>query len=63
VLAPAYVARQADDLGVPIDDELALMLVHGLLHLMGWDHPDDESAAAMEAREAAILARVGRGRR
>ena len=63
VIAPAYVARQAADLGVSVDDEVALMVVHGLLHLMGWDHPDDESAAAMEARESTILARVGRDRR
>jgi probable rRNA maturation factor len=63
VIAPSYVARQAEDFGVPLDDELALMVVHGMLHLMGWDHPDDDAAAAMEAREAAVLARVGRSRR
>lgn len=63
VIAPSYVARQAEEYGVTLEDELALMLVHGMLHLMGWDHPDDSEAEAMEAREAAILARVGRVRR
>ena len=63
VIAPSYVTRQAAEFGVTLEDELALMLVHGMLHLMGWDHPDDEDAEAMEAREGAILARVGRTRR
>lgn len=63
VIAPAYVARQAADHDVAYGDELALMLVHGMLHLMGWDHPDDDAAEAMEAREASILSRVGRARR
>ena len=63
VISPAYVARQAERYEVTLDDELALMLVHGMLHLMGWDHPDDAEAEAMETREAAILARVGRTRR
>lgn len=63
VIAPSYVARQAVEYGVTLEDELALMLVHGMLHLMGWDHPDDTDAEAMEAREAEILARVGRTRR
>jgi probable rRNA maturation factor len=63
VIAPSYVARQAEEFGVTTDDELALMVVHGMLHLMGWDHPDDDAAEAMEAREGAILGRVGRDRR
>lgn len=63
VISPSYVARQAEEYEVTFDDELSLMLVHGMLHLMGWDHPDDDAAEAMEAREAAILSRVGRGRR
>ncbi len=63
VIAPSYVARQASEFGVTVEDELSLMVVHGMLHLMGWDHPDDADAEAMEAREAAILGRVGRSRR
>src|SRR6202035_1731094 len=40
---------------VPYVDELALLVVHGTLHLLGWDHAADEEAAAMEAREAELL--------
>jgi probable rRNA maturation factor len=39
------------------------MVVHGILHLMGWDHVDDGEAEAMEARERDILALVGVERR
>ena len=39
----------------PIEDEIALLLVHGILHLMGMDHDDDEEAEAMEAREGELL--------
>lgn len=63
VIAPSYVRRQAVDFEVEFGDELALMVVHGMLHLLGWDHETDEEAELMEAREAAILARVGRKRR
>lgn len=40
VLCPAYVARQAADHGRPFADELAMLTVHGLLHLLGMDHAD-----------------------
>ena len=38
------------------DDELALLVVHGVLHLLGHDHEDDAEAEAMEALEQAVLA-------
>lgn len=62
IIAPDKVSRQADERGVAFDDELSLMVVHGVLHLMGWDHPDDDLAERMEAKEADILARVGKAR-
>ena len=58
VLAPAYVARQAAAFGTTEADESRLLLVHGLLHLLGYDHLDEASAEAMEAREHALLALV-----
>ncbi len=61
-IAPAVVHRNADQRGVPFEDELALMVVHGLLHLLGWDHEADEDALRMESRERDLLARVGRVR-
>lgn len=39
------------------DDEVALLVVHGILHLLGMDHVDEEEAEAMEARERELLAR------
>ena len=35
------------------------MVVHGVLHLLGYDHENDRDAARMEAREAKILAQLG----
>jgi probable rRNA maturation factor len=62
VISPTYVQQQATERSVGFHDELSLMIVHGMLHLMGWDHPDDELAEHMERREAEILASVGRER-
>ena len=46
VLCPAVAARQASERGRPLADEVRLLTVHGLLHLLGMDHaePDDERA-------------------
>lgn len=63
VIAPSYVKRQAVDLGVAFEDEMALMVTHGILHLLGYDHVDDVGAERMEERERQILAEVGRTRR
>ena len=62
VIAPSYVRKQALGRDVGFEDEMALMVVHGMLHLMGWDHEDDAEAEHMEARESDILGTVGRER-
>lgn len=56
VLAPDYIARQAARFGTTAADEFRLLLVHGTLHLLGYDHLEDDEAEAMEAREDALLA-------
>ena len=56
VLAPAYIARQAASFCTTEADEFRLLLTHGLLHLLGYDHLDEDEAEAMEAREEALLA-------
>lgn len=56
VIAPAYVRAQARDSGEPFEEELSLLVVHGLLHLLGYDHQDDAQADAMEQREQQLLA-------
>lgn len=63
VIAPDYVRRQADQYGIGVDDEIALMVAHGILHLLGYDHQDDADAELMENRERDILASQGRNRR
>lgn len=63
VVAPAYVRRQASNFGVSYEDEMALMVTHGILHLLGYDHIDDTDAERMESRERELLALVGRKRR
>ena len=61
-ICPQIVGANAAAAGVPFPDELFLMVVHGILHLLGYDHFEDDQAAAMEAREAVLLASVGRTR-
>lgn len=63
IIAPSYVRRQADRLGVSFEDELYLMVTHGILHLLGYDHGSDNEAEKMEQRERDLLAKVGRERR
>jgi probable rRNA maturation factor len=57
------VKRQAGELEVDFEDEMALMVTHGILHLMGYDHQGDGDASAMESRETELLGLVGRKRR
>jgi len=59
VLAFETVSREAAEQQKPFADHLRHLVVHGVLHLLGHDHDDDRDAAAMEAREIAILAELG----
>src|SRR5690606_21060830 len=63
ILSPAYIRRQADELGETFEDEIALMVVHGALHRLGYEHDSAEEAEVMAKREAEILHSVGRRRR
>jgi probable rRNA maturation factor len=63
VIAPDYVRRHAHQYGMAADDEIALMVAHGILHLLGYDHVEDVDAELMERRERDILASQGRSRR
>ncbi len=62
VISPPVVRGRAQTSRVAFEDEMALMVVHGLLHLMGYDHVADADAEVMEARERHYLALVGRRR-
>ena len=57
VICPAVAFRNAPEHAGSYDDELALLVVHGLLHLMGMDHDEDDEAEEMEARERELLGR------
>ena len=59
VLAGETVAREAAEQGKPFADHLRHLVVHGVLHLLGYDHDADEAAVAMEAIETSILAGLG----
>jgi probable rRNA maturation factor len=59
VLSAGVLQREAADLGLPVADHAAHLLVHGALHAQGFDHENDEEAAVMEARETAILRGLG----
>jgi len=60
VVCPAVAAANAVDHGVTFDDEIALLVVHGILHLLGMDHVADEEAERMERREQQLLDRFHR---
>jgi len=51
--------RQADGLDHSLDDELGVLLTHGLLHLLGHDHHDDDERARMLSEEARLLKVLG----
>ncbi|MFM7334654.1 MAG: rRNA maturation RNase YbeY [Tabrizicola sp.] len=52
-------AREAEEQGKPMADHVTHLLVHAALHLLGYDHVEDEDAALMEALEVRILASLG----
>ena len=51
-------AKQAKSRKHPFSQELSLLLVHGLLHLLGYDHIEDDDAEIMEALEKELLAKI-----
>ncbi|MCY7340080.1 MAG: rRNA maturation RNase YbeY [Sphingomonas bacterium] len=59
VLARGVCAAEAAAKAISIEAHASHLLVHGTLHLLGYDHHDDAAAADMEAREVRALARLG----
>ena len=59
VLAFETVAAEAVEKGVPFGDYVSHMIVHGFLHLLGYDHEADEEAAVMEGLETVIMKDLG----
>jgi probable rRNA maturation factor len=59
VLSSGVIAREAKKQGKNLEHHLTHLAVHGVLHLLGYDHEQDRDAEAMEALEIAALARMG----
>ncbi len=55
VVAPDVAESQAEEYGHTVEEELNLLLVHGILHLLGYAHDSDEDATVMQERERALL--------
>ena len=55
VVCPSVAERQAPEHAGSYDDELALLVVHGVLHVLGHDHAEPDETAVMQARERALL--------
>jgi probable rRNA maturation factor len=60
VICPAVAARNAPDHAGTYEDEIALLLVHGILHVLGMDHAEPDEEAAMQGREQELLAQFHR---
>jgi probable rRNA maturation factor len=59
ILARGVCVDEAADKGVTVEQHTAHLLVHGTLHLLGYDHLEEDEAADMEAREIRALGRLG----
>ena len=59
VICAPVVEREAAEQGKPLEAHWAHMVVHGVLHLLGYDHQTDADAETMEGLEIAILGRLG----
>jgi probable rRNA maturation factor len=59
ILARETLAREADEQGVSFEDHFTHLVVHGFLHLLGYDHIKDDEALVMEGLETQILASLG----
>lgn len=60
-LAFETVRNEAETAAKPLEEHLAHLIVHGVLHLLGYDHQDEGEAATMESREITALRRLGYG--
>ena len=59
ILARGVCEAEADEKGVSIEQHAAHLIVHGTLHLLGYDHQEEDEASDMEAREIRALGRLG----
>jgi probable rRNA maturation factor len=61
ILAHGVCSAEADEKGIPLADHVTHLIIHGTLHLLGYDHVDDTDAEHMESLEVKALASLGLG--
>lgn len=59
ILAPKFIAQRCEKEGWDTNNEIALLVVHGCLHVMGWDHEESFAREVMQVTEEGILANSG----
>ncbi len=59
VLAPGFITSRCQRQNWSVEDEFPLLVVHGALHLLGWDHQDQDEAVAMRDLEEKLLLACG----
>lgn len=59
VICAPVVGREAAEQDKPLAAHWAHLVIHGVLHLLGYDHEEEAAAAVMESRERAVLAELG----
>ena len=55
-ICPSIARKNADTYKKPFEDEIALLVIHGVLHILGHDHAEDEEKRIMQEREKVLLA-------
>jgi len=61
IISYPQAVEQAKEQGHSVNKELALLIIHGILHLLGYDHEKPEEEAKMRAREKELLEKVSQG--
>lgn len=61
IISMPYVARKADELGVTVEAHLRKLLVHGVCHLLGYDHIEDHDWRRMRAKEGWLMKQLRKG--
>lgn len=59
IISVETAVRQAEEYGHSVEREMSFLALHGMLHLLGYDHMEEEERQAMRAQEKAILAALG----
>jgi probable rRNA maturation factor len=62
VISIEKAVEQAEEYGHPLKREIAFLTIHGVLHLLGYDHESDDERLRMRAREEDVLGRLGLAR-